>query len=321
MLYMVEKKSFHNVLERAKDKKDDEFYTSYEIVENELNHYNQFFENKIIYNNCDDFYHSNFSKYFIKHFNDFKLKRLYVSGYSIKDKRGYCAEISSVKNDYDDILELDGNELKSCDGDFRSQENLKRLLNSDIVITNPPFSLARVYMDYMIEYGKKFILILPLTIIKSKHVPDMFIDDKISFGYNFRLGKGFSYKGNPVHIYATWFTNLKIKRHAEPLVLTKKYNSMDYKRFDKFPDIINVNKLSDIPYDYDGKMAVPITFFAYDDKKQFKVLGIINGYAANKYRFGFGDHLTVQGKGVFTRVVIQKRSDLLWQRVIRNILE
>jgi len=156
-------------LQMAKNTKDDEFYTTYETVEKEINHYINHFENKTILCNCDDPYESNFSKYFLINFNKLKLKRLICTSYAgskimtnkelynskKSNNHGYVLDVSEI-NDFDDMTDdgfinyiKDNNLIHELngDGDFRSQECLDYLKQCDIVITNPPFSLFKEIMS------------------------------------------------------------------------------------------------------------------------------------------------------------------------------
>ena len=145
----MEQKSKSENLRKAKQNKNDEFYTQLVDIENEMKHYWKHFENKIIYCNCDDPDWSNFFRYFQMQFHFLKIKKLVSTHYS-KSTNSYK-------------LEYDGKNITKTDlkgnGDFRNQECIEILKEADIVITNPPFSLFREYVAQLIEYNKQFLII------------------------------------------------------------------------------------------------------------------------------------------------------------------
>lgn len=205
-------------LSKAKQNKNDEFYTQLTDIEKELKHYKKHFENKVVYCNCDDPYESNFFKYFALNFNYLKLKKLIAVGYKkspiayteltqlsmfegeelpkepTRKERPYCVIITEVK-DYDnndainlfDIKWLLKNEKNSRKllkgtGDFRSEECINLLKQADIVVTNPPFSLFREYITQLIEHNKKFLIIGNLNAITYKEMFPLIKDNKVWLG-------------------------------------------------------------------------------------------------------------------------------------------
>jgi hypothetical protein len=198
------------------------------------------------------------------------------------------------------IKELQG------DGDFRSDECIKLLKQSDIVITNPPFSLFREYMEQLFKYNKKFLIIGNLNAITYKEVFKHIKDNELWLGFNnnktveFGLSpyyakysrldeKGIKYGKVPS---VSWFTNLEISKRNEPLILYKKYygegeeaernrnnpnySNPDYPKYDNY-DAIEVSKVVDIPVDYYGVMGVPITFLDKYSPKQYEVVKFRKG--------------------------------------------
>ena len=174
-------------LHKAKDAKKDEFYTQYEDIQNELNHYEQHFQGKTVLCNCDDPFESNFCKFFLRNFNYLGLKRLICTSYStspvigqqltffdwmdepVVRGHGYAMDIREVPMangrgvsdaDIDALLKSKKRGVKKLegDGDFRSEECIEYLKQADIVVTNPPFSLFREYVAQLMEYGKKFLI-------------------------------------------------------------------------------------------------------------------------------------------------------------------
>ena len=204
----------NQTLHKAKQEKNDEFYTQLPDIENELKHYREHFEGKVILCNCDDPYESNFFKYFAMNFNFLKLKKLIatcykgspVSGeqlslFDVKDidtnegKDPHKIEITEVDDenkdgafDLSDVEYLIKNKknvltLLKGDGDFRSAECIELLKEADIVVTNPPFSLFREYVAQLMEYDKKFIIIGNQNAITYKEVFPLLKDNKMWLGY------------------------------------------------------------------------------------------------------------------------------------------
>ena len=331
------------LLDNAKKSKKDEFYTQLRDIEKELKHYKKQFKNKIVYCNCDDPYESNFFKFFAGNFNNFGLKKLIttcyggspivggqlplfeIKGLNSNGKKPFKLEINEV-NDYNtdgaidlsDVEWLLKNDLNTATplkqgGDFRSNECIDLLKKSDIVCTNPPFSLFREYISQLIEFDKKFLIIGNTNALTYKEVFKLFKKDRIRTGYtNFNVGMFFMVpdywenfhrideKGNKLVRVSTscWFTNLEVKKHNEFLTLYKKYDPKEYSKYDNY-DGINVDKFSDIPMDYEGVVGVPITFLDKFNPKQFEIV---------KFRKGNDEKdLSINGKYPYFRILIKKR--------------
>lgn len=198
-------------LHRAKDAKKDEFYTQYEDIQNELNHYEQHFKGKTVLCNCDDPFESNFCKFFLRNFNYLGLKRLICTSYStspvvgqqlslfddenepLVQGNGYVMDIKEVPmangrgvsdDDIDALLRSKKRGVKKLkgDGDFRSEECIEYLKEADVVVTNPPFSLFREYVAQLMDYGKKFIIIGNKNAITYKEIFPLIKDNKLWVG-------------------------------------------------------------------------------------------------------------------------------------------
>lgn len=188
------------------------------------------------------------------------------------------------------------------DGDFRSSESKELLKQADIVVTNPPFSLFREYVAQLIEFDKKFVILGNNNAITYKEIFPLIKNSKMWLGYSanktmtFRLSnryKRWNYIDENGNKYGnvpaiTWYTNLDIKKRHEELILVKKYNPLDYPKYDNY-DAIEVSKVKDIPKDYDGVMGVPITFLDKFNPEQFEILGITDrqntsGLRTKKYK-------------------------------------
>lgn len=265
-------------LARAKNAKNDEFYTRLEDIESEISMHPDYvrqFKDKVVFCNCDDPEWSNFHLFFRQHFQQLGLKKLITTHYNQDGSPSYKLEWNGEMLG-DDCVNMIKTPLKG-NGDFRSEECVEILKSADIVVTNPPFSIAREdFIPLLYQYEKQFIIIGDLNWVSYKTVFPLFKENKMFFGYSnvksFRTPSGeFQKFGNKV-----WFTNLDIDKHHEGIILTKNYNGNEdkYPKYDNY-DAINVNKVKDIPKDYFEPMGVPITYLSEHSPEQFEILGIL----------------------------------------------
>ena len=258
---------------KAKEKKNDEFYTQLTDIEKELVHYRHHFKDAVVFCNCDDPEWSNFWKYFHLNFEFLGLKKLITTHYDPTEPT-YKMEYEGG-NDAD-ITAGTITPLKT-NGDFRSPECIELLKEATIICTNPPFSIAReFYIPQLIEYQKKFIIIGDLNWITYKNIFPLLRDNKMWLGYNpvkeFKQPDGTIKKfGNKL-----WYTNLDIDKRHEDLDLIEHYSPEKYIKYENY-DAIEVNKVLNIPVDYDGVMGVPISFLDKYCPEQFEILGITSG--------------------------------------------
>ena len=260
----------NNHMNKAKKAKNDEFYTQIGDIEKELLHYKEQFNDKIVFCNCDDPESSNFWKYFDLNFDHLNLKKLISTHYD-KEKPTYKLEIIRDKSNKK-LEPIKTNLIQN--GDFRSQECIDLLKESDIVCTNPPFSLFREYVDTLIKYDKKFLIIGNYNAVTYKEIFKLIKDSRLWLGYN--KCKNFLTSDNSIKsVFTSWFTNLDVKEHHKSLELTKSYytNPDYYPKYDNY-NAINIDKIKDIPYDYNEDMGVPITFLDYYNPKQFKIIAL-----------------------------------------------
>ena len=278
-------------LHKAKKNKNDEFYTQLTDIEKELVHYVDFFEGKTVYCNCDDARESNFFKYFSNRFEELGLKKLIATGYK-ENGHGVVLVYEGDKNDNRivDDEEIKVTELQG-DGDFRSEECVEFLKEADVIVTNPPFSLFREYVKQLMDYEKKFLIIGNMNAITFKEIFPLIKDNKLWEGVSLNGTKcqfdvPEEYDGKNVFIdefgkrkakinNAIWFTNIEHKLRNTPLDLYKTYagHEDEYPKYDNY-DAINVDKVSDIPIDYDGVVGVPITFLYKYCPSQFEIIDI-----------------------------------------------
>jgi len=256
-------------LHKAKKAKDDEFYTRLTDVSKELMHYKHHFKDKIVLCNCDEPTWSAFWKYFHLNFSALGLKKLISTHY---DKTEPTYKMEYTGGDDNDIevgvkTPLEGN------GDFRNQECLDLLDEADIVVTNPPFSLFREYVAVLMEHQKKFLIIGNKNAITYKEFFPLLKENKVWLG--FTNAKEFLRPDGSIKKFVNtgWFTNLDINKCHEKLILWKNYTPEEYPKYDNY-DAINVDKVSEIPCDYDGVMGVPITFLDKYNPDQFEIIGL-----------------------------------------------
>lgn len=185
-------------------------------------------------------------------------------------------------------------------GDFRSNASIKILKEADIVVTNPPFSLFREYVAQLIEYGKQFLILWNINAVTYKEIFPLIKDNKmwpwIAFNKTMEFvmnddyelkGKGFIDSDWKKHGFVpaiARYTNLEHKKRHEPLILYKHYSADEYPKYDNY-DAINVNKVAEIPCDYEGVMGVPITFLDKYNPEQFEILGTSDNWIIDdKYK-------------------------------------
>lgn len=354
----------YSALNAARANKKDEFYTQLDDIDKEMWHYKEDFRGKTVLCNCDDPYESNFFKHFAMHFADYGLKKLIATCYdgspfagqelSFSDiaamehsrrRKAYKVELTSVPDmngdgavDITDVEAL----LKSEDspvtclkknGDFRNDECLELLEEADIVATNPPFSLFRQYVEKLIEYDKKFIILGSLSSATYKSVFSLIQEGKIWMGHSihsgdreFRVPDSYPLEASGYRVDlkgrkfirvkgVRWWTNLDYKERHEFLDLYEPYNEEKYPMYDNY-DGIDIGKVGEIPKDYYGNMGVPINFLDVYAPEQFEIVGYGKGELAKSigvtknYR-GRTDLCYTQANGKpkcpFGRMVIRRR--------------
>lgn len=317
-------------LHAAKDAKNDEFYTRLEDINEEMNHYEDKFRGKVVFCNCDDPKWSNFWKYFHLNFEYLGLKKLITTHYEPDDVQSYKIEYTGGNDeDFEDgvITPLTQN------GDFRSPECLALLDEADIVVTNPPFSLFREYINVLVEHKKQFLIVGSFNNITYKDVFPLIKDNKVWLGCrslsrdmyfdvpddrkewlvkNKKEGSAYKIVDGVVMgrlASACWYTNLDHKKRHDILDTTYLYAKKDslypdlYPKYDNY-NIINVDKTKEIPMDYDGVMGVPITYIGIHNPAQFEILGI-----ANSARWiGYECFTLLDGKKVYNRLLIRRKA-------------
>ena len=320
-------------LKEAKAAKNDEFYTQFHDIEIEMNAYLEYdpdvFRGKIVLLPCDDPEWSNFTRYFAAKFDELGLKKLISTSYapdSKKYKTPYQPSLfeqeapqfdpskAQVKGKIfilerdksgDGRINIDDLEWKYMegDGDFRSKEVTELRNEADFIITNPPFSLFREFLAWIVEAGKKFAVIGNMNAITYKETFPLIKDNKMWLGYSIHSGDrefqvpdeypltaaGWRIDDNGRKFIRVkgvrWFTNIDHGRRHEPLPLMTMADNLRfskhkelkgktaYDRYDNY-DAIEVPFTDAIPSDYDGVMGVPISFLDKYCPEQFEILGI-----------------------------------------------
>lgn len=331
-------------LHSANRSKNDEFYTQLVDIENELKYYKEQLRDKVVFCNCDDPFESNFFKYFASNFNHLGLKKLIATSYTkspIVGQQVLPLDIEGLKPDGKQPFKIEINEVIDTDGsgsinladveyllkhdkniaaplkgngDFRSDECVELLRQSDVVITNPPFSLFREYLAQLVEHNKKFLIIGNTNSITYKEVFKLIQEDKLRTGYTkFNVGMFFvvpddwekyhhiDENGKKIARVSTscWFTNMEVSKHREKVQLYKKYDPEKYPKYDNY-NAINVDKYTDIPMDYEGVIGVPITFVDKFNPDQFEIV---------KFRKGDDEKdLIINGKYPYFRILIKRKA-------------
>jgi hypothetical protein len=317
-------------LRNAKAEKNDEFYTQFHDIEVEMNAYVEYnpdvFRGKTILLPCDDPEWSNFTKYFAAKFDELGIKKLISTSYAPQSKKFIMGDLfspfeqSSPQFDADKsrthgklfILERDitGDGYINIDdlewtylegnGDFRSREVTRYRDEADIIITNPPFSLFREFLAWIMAAGKRFSIIGNMNAITYKEVFPLIMENRAWLGKGFTQGNAF-FKSVSTREYAAgvlneetglvkfrnciWLTNLDHGRRHEPLALMTMADNLRYSKhkdvcgkaaydhYDNY-DAIEVPYTDAIPSDYDGTMGVPISWLAKYCPEQFEILGM-----------------------------------------------
>ncbi len=335
-----------NNLASARKEKNDEFYTQYNDIQKEIEAYLEYdsavFSNKVVYCNCDDPFESNFFRYFVLNFNKLGLKRLISTSYKpspvantqlalfgddntlpktkgrpkINANRFIINEVHDMDGDgefnlKDIAMQLKENQHNEWtplegDGDFRSDECVGLLKQSDIVVTNPPFSLFREYVKQLVDYDKKFVIIGNMNAITYKEIFPLIKENKLWLGATgngsdmvFAVPNGseiaesdrqkaarLGYAGDFTRLgNSCWFTNLDHGRRHQPLKMMTMNDNLkfsrhkeikgikEYLKYDNY-DAIEIPFTDSIPGDYEGVMGVPISFLDKYNPDQFEIIGI-----------------------------------------------
>ena len=342
-------KKGNTTFQDARNRKDDEFYTTYESIDSEMRHYKSHFAGKTVYCNCDDPFKSNFARYFLKNFNTLGIKRLIVTSFkdskqslehnTLDKTKGRILDISNIKegtreisDEYIDywlhneapVTNLNG------DGDFRSKECLALMDESDIIVTNPPFSLMRELVSALEEHKKQYLLVGTENVLTYKEIFPLIQQNKLWTGYKsgnmpFRVPEDSKERSNRYWVdddgqkwrslgNTIWLTNLDTPKRHNTIELTKTYNPENYPKYDNY-DAINVDRVENIPKDYPGIMGVPVTILTKLNTDQFELIGEANHGKDNDYDMF---KPTINGKELFKKILIKNKSLMENEKINRE---
>ncbi|MBE6121653.1 MAG: adenine methyltransferase [Erysipelotrichaceae bacterium] len=300
-------------LHTAKVNANDEFYTQYSDIANELGHYREHFKGKTVYCNCDDPTWSNFWRFFHNNFSSLGLKKLISTHYQKDTEPSYAliyeggddfnmdaGKVIEIRGNY---AEVNGKQVFYTAGDFRSDARIELLEEADICVTNPPWSLFRKYIANLIEHNKIFVVLGSINTVTYKDFFPLIKENKVRPGYSFNKtmefimpdeyllkGKAYIDKDGKKHGFVPgvcWYTNLDISKHHDGLwhragkfdqTQAHKYyegNESKYPKYDNY-DAIEVSKTKDIPIDYAGVMGVPITWLDKYNPEEFEIIELGN---------------------------------------------
>lgn len=298
----MESKNKISILNKAKKEKNDEFYTLYHDIQKEISVYLKYdinaFRDKTVLLPCDDPERSNFTKYFVQNFTNLGIKKLISTSYSYNGRGKIFTIDANINND----MIIDVNALKwdylDGDGDFRSDE-IKKLRNeADIIVTNPPFSLFREFIDWIFETDKKCLVIGNMNAITYKNVFPLIKDNKLWLGAlsssvdrEFRVPDDYEIRTQNFRVdengrryirvnWARWFTNIDYGRRHHLLQLStisenkqsnKRIKDDCYQPYSNY-EAIEVSSTDAIPSDYNGLMGVPISFLDKYCPDQFEIV-------------------------------------------------
>lgn len=302
-------------LNKAFKEKDDEFYTQIKDIELELANYKNAFNKKKILCNCDDYKKSNFVRYFAENFDKLGIDSITAISYN-NAKNTNVVKIKRNIENYDIAVQNNDKRLKckqvAHNGDFRNKESIELLKKSDIVVTNPPFSLFRAFIDILINYNKKFLIIGNCNAISYKNCFSYIVKNKMWIGNNcirwFKRPNGLLSEAARSY----WFTNLKTDKERNFYLLETKYQPDIHLEYDNYI-AIEVSKVKNIPMDYLGVMGVPLTFLEKYNPAQFEILGMDfyvkdgNLDLAKKSWNGKLDRAYLNGKRMYSRILIQQK--------------
>lgn len=333
-------------LQSAKNKKDDEFYTTYETIESEVAHYFPHFIGKTVLCNCDDPFESNFCRYFLKNFNVLKLKRLICTSYcasavigtqlslfdearqNVEKGYGYVLDVTKFS---DIVGEISDNEItkflqtakviKKLDGngDFRSSECIEYLKICDIVVTNPPFSLFKEIVMEIMRYRKKFLIIGNQNAITYKEIFPLIQNNEVWTGYRFGEMKFRVPKNSKPRKYRYWVdeSGQKWRSLGNAMWLT----NLDNDRRHKSITMTKTYNAKDYPK-YDSYNAINVRTIRDIPYDYYGVMGvpitIINKYNGEQFEIvGEANHgsdnefdlfkPTIDGREIFKRILIRRR--------------
>ena len=351
----------NEILNNAKKAKQDEFYTQYSDIQKEMNSFIEYdkdvFKNKTILLPCDDPEWSNFTKFFAQNFEKYGLKKLISTSFAVESKKYKANYQPSLFESEDPLFDKDKTRIKGKiftitqdenkdgriniddlkwkyldgDGDFRSEEVRKLRDEADIIITNPPFSLFREFVAWILDANKKFAIIGNMNAVKYKEIFPLIKNNQIWIDSPFVRGAGYfttpyeidtntsyfkshDYRENFIRVPGVrWFMNMEIGRRHQPLTLMnmednikfskhKEVRNIGYKKYETY-NAIEVPFTDSIPIDYNGIMGVPISFLDKYCPEQFEIIGVFNHGCDSEFDLA---KPVIDGKELYSRIAIRR---------------
>ena len=315
----------NTALNNAKSNKNDEFYTLLSVIEEEVGSYKEYFKGKIVYCPCDKVYNdyrSNFAEYFIRNFHTLGLKKLICTQFNPTGKgtlTEYDFDTCGVGWEYDGHMNpcesFDESDINTYflkgNGSFDSDECKAIMQKCDVIVTNPPFSLFRPFMEQVMDMGKKFLVIGNMNAITYKEIVPHILSDNLWMGHSGNNGMYFIVPESHTYVETykfkkeidgqkvcrmgnvCWFTNIPSDKENPPIETGVKYDPNRHLNYTNM-DGIECPTLADIPMDYDGVMGVPITYLFKHCPSQFKIVGYTNSPQ-------------IGNEKLYKRLLIQKR--------------
>lgn len=309
-------------LHAARVNKNDEFFTTLPDIVSEMRNYTQYFRDKVIYCPCDKAFNvgkSNFVKYFMAVFHTLGIRKLICTQYNPNGQgqlqvidfanHGFKWEYHGEYKDGTDIDEsMIDTSILNGNGSFDSEECRCIMKESDIVVTNPPFSKFREFLAQILEYDKKFIIIGNVNAVTFKEVFPLIKNNKVWWGMSPRNMTFELPDGSKKEVNACWYTNLEHNKRIEGIYLSKTYIPENYLRYDNY-DAIYIDKVKNIPRDYYGVMGVPITFIERYNPNQFEIVDsrdyMINGFHSDNLGMVKNTWGKVNGKNTYAHIFIR----------------
>lgn len=283
---------------RSKVLREDNYFTRLCDINDELPLYSDQYKDKILYCNADEFGKSNFIRHLLLHRDIYQFKELYATAYNAQGQGSFYHYINDgIDGDGTMQMKLSGN------GSFDSRECLDILDRSDIVISNPPFSKLTRYMDVLMKFGKKFLIVSSITAPNYKSMRSHFENEDVRYGVNF-----IKYFAVPddyrkiakwengvalAQINAPWITNLQLD-NAKPHFPLHQGGWHHFPTYDNYPNILHIEKAEEIPKYYCGLMSVSTSFAKHFSYDQFAMIK-------------FGNDLFLNGSQLFVRLIICHR--------------
>ena len=297
----------------ARKRQNDEFYTKTDTVERELKHYGSKLRGKVIYCNCDDYRSSNFYKYFKHNFSRLGIREVITSNYS-ETGESFLTRYDGTR---EEVLKLSGT------GSYTGEQDeavVAALQDAHVIITNPPFSLFKQFIPFLINNAKDFIILGTINAVTYVDIFPYIRDGLIYPGINFNTSEEFyvpdEYEGvvntsrdGCGRLISTisniaWYTTFRTCSKSLP-VGDVKYNPITHPTYDNY-DAIEVSRVKEIPSDFIGVMGVPVNYLSHYSPAEFEIVGSNRGRNQDPSGY-YGRSTFLNGRETYKRVFIKRR--------------